>query len=306
MGSAGVGGHDAVTSRIGIGRWRSRLRARRCRAGRPRTTRVPPPGPWAHGEAPAQPAGALAHVAQALVAPSAAAGRASRSRSRRRTRPDRARRGGTPGRTCTRQAPAWRAVFESASRRICSRCWPASSGSGPAAARPSARKRTRAPVSSAKRRVRSPSPAAMPCGRGRRLGAARGCSRGCRRWRRSGPRPPRAPRRAPRARRSGWRPPPGAARPRRSTGWCRRAGRAGSGRAPRRSARARSRASSCCLASTSKISSSFTARTQRARPATAAHHLERQPREVEPALGVADAPGRERPWARTISPPTTA
>ena len=62
------------------------------------------------------------------------------------------------------EAPAWRAVFESASRRICSRCWPTSSG----AARPGAEalrpKRTSRPVSSAKRRVSAPRPAAMPSG----------------------------------------------------------------------------------------------------------------------------------------------
>ena len=149
-------------------------------------------------------------------------------------RPDRARRGANTRTTCTRQAPAWRAVFESASRRICSRCWPASSGSGPAAPMPSARKRTSPPglLGEAPGEVAEPGRDAL--GRGGRLGqradvvadaVGDGVQVGDHLAHLRAHR---------RARRSGWRSTPGGARPRRSTGSCRRAGHAGSGRAPRR------------------------------------------------------------------------
>ena len=118
----------------------------------------------------------------------------ARSRSRRRSPTRSSSSGANTRTTCTRQAPAWRAVFESASRRICSRCSPGLLGQRPGGAEAlDAEAHVAAGLlGEAPGQVAEAGRDAL--GRGGRLGERRGCSRGCRRWPRSGRRPPRAPR----------------------------------------------------------------------------------------------------------------
>ena len=82
----------------------------------------------------------------------------------------------------------------SASRRICSRCWPASSGRGPRRPRRSTREAHVAAGLLGEAPGQLAEAGGDALGRGGRAARGRGCSRGCRRWPRSGRPRPRAPR----------------------------------------------------------------------------------------------------------------
>ena len=95
-------------------------------------------------------------------------------------------------------------------------------------------------------------------------------------------------------RHSGWRPTRGAGPPRRSTGSCRRAGRAGSGSAPRRW-RGPGRGPRALLGLDVEDLEQLDGQDAQREAGQGAHHLEGQAGSVEPALGVQDPAGRERP-----------